>query len=266
MTRNRFEQIWWFLHFNINERLQQSTNRLFKIQLLLDFFLERFQTIRKPNQQLSLDEAVIPWKGRLHIRTYNTGKLIKCGLLVRMVPESTSGYILILEIYAGEGKKLQETIFTLLEPYLDQNYHVYLDSYYNHVAIAETLLSRQIRVCGTIRVNRGLPPEMKNERGETTFRGKGEILLQSWRDTRVVNTISTIHDSTMVDVPQRNEEVKRKPVFFQYMFMKGVDRADQYLSYSLLRKTVKWPRKVAFWLINCALFNSFRIHQKLNPT
>jgi len=122
------------------------------------------------------------------------------------------------------------------------------------VTIAETLLSRQVRVCGTIRVNRGLPPEIKNEsqslkRGETTFRQKGEILLQSWRDTRVVNMISTIHDSTMVDVPQRIEEVKKKPIcIFQYnMFMKGVNRADQYLSYySLLRKTVKWPKKVAF--------------------
>ena len=49
--------------------------------------------------------------------------------------------------------------------------------------------------------------------------------------------------------------------------MKDVDRADQYLSYySVLRKTVKWPKKVAFWLINCALFSSFRIYQKLNPT
>jgi len=150
-----------------------------------------------------------------------------------MVTESTSGYILNLEIYAGEGKKLQETICTLLEPYLDQNYNVYQDSYYSHVTIAETLLSRQFRVCGTIRVNRGLPPEMKNEsqsvkRGETTFRRKGEILLQSWRDTHVVNMISTIHDSTMVDVPWRKEEVKKKPIcIFQYMFLKGVDRADQ---------------------------------------
>ena len=91
----------------------------------------------------------------------NMGKLIKYGLLVHTVTESTSGYILKLEIYAGERKKLQETIFTLLEPYLDQNYHVYQDSYYNHVTIFETLLSRQVRVCGTIRVNRGLPPEMK---------------------------------------------------------------------------------------------------------
>jgi len=42
-----------------------------------------------------------------------------------MVTESTSGYIVDLEIYAGEGKKLQETIVTLLEPYLNQNYHVH---------------------------------------------------------------------------------------------------------------------------------------------
>jgi hypothetical protein len=46
----------------------------------------------------------------------------------------------------------------------------------------------------------------------------------------------------------------------------GVDRADQYLSHnSLLRKTVKWTNKVALWLINCALYNSFRIHKILNP-
>ena len=82
------------------------------------------------------------------------------------------------------------------------------------------------------RVNSGLPQEMKNKsqslkRGETTFRRKCEI-LQSWRDTRVVNMISTIHYSTMVDVPQRNEEIKKKPIcIFQYnMFMKGVHRAD----------------------------------------
>jgi hypothetical protein len=47
------------------------------------------------------------------------------------------------------------------------------------------------------------------------------------------------------------------------MFMKGVDRADQYMAYySLLRKTVK---KVALWLINCALFNSFLLYKSLNP-
>jgi hypothetical protein len=49
-----------------------------------------------------VDESVIPWRGRLHMRTYNPGKLTKYGLLVRVVTESTSGYIANLEIYASE--------------------------------------------------------------------------------------------------------------------------------------------------------------------
>jgi hypothetical protein len=52
-------------------------------------------------------------------------------------------------------------------------------------------------------VNRGLPPDLKEESkslksGDTTFRRKGDILLQFWRDIRVVNMISTIHNSSMV--------------------------------------------------------------------
>ena len=206
------------------------------------------------------------------MRTYNPGKLTKYGLLVHVVTESTSGYIGNLEIYSGEGKKLQETILSVLEPYLDQNYHVYQDNYYNSVATAEHLFSRKVRVCGTIRVNRGLPPDLKEEckslkRGETTFRRKGDILLQSWRDTRVVNMISTIHNSSMVDVQRRHGQVKKPVCISEYnMFMKGVDRANQYLAYySLPRKTVKWTKKVALWLINCAIFNSFLVFKNLNP-
>ncbi|PNF32593.1 hypothetical protein B7P43_G18449 [Cryptotermes secundus] len=76
MNHKRFEQIWWCLHFNHNELQPQSTGRLFKIQPLLDILVEKFHTVYKPEQQLSLDESVIPCRGRLRIRTYNlaTGK------------------------------------------------------------------------------------------------------------------------------------------------------------------------------------------------
>jgi hypothetical protein len=58
-----------------------------------------------------------------------------------------------------------------------------------------------------IRVNSGLPTDLKEElkslkHGEITFSRKG-VILQSWRDTRVVNMISTIHNSSMVDVQRR---------------------------------------------------------------
>lgn len=47
--------------------------------------------------------------------------------------------------------------------------------------------------------------------------------------------------------------------------MKGVDRADQYLSYySIFRKTKKWTKRVVMFLSNCALFNSFKTYATLN--
>jgi len=82
--------------------------------------------------------------------------------------------------------------------------------------------------------------------------------------------ISTIHDATVVSTGRKdrktNMEIKKPYAVVQYnKFMKGVDRADQYLSYySVLRKTVKWSKKVVLYLLNCALFNAFCVYRTLN--
>jgi hypothetical protein len=41
--------------------------------------------------------------------------------------------------------------------------------------------------------------------------------------------------------------------------MKRVDRADQY---SMLSKTIKQLKKVALYLINCALFDAFCVYKE----
>ena len=48
--------------------------------------------------------------------------------------------------------------------------------------------------------------------------------------------------------------------------MHGVDTADQYLAYyPFIRKTVKWPKKVFFYLLQCCHFNSYVTFSKNNP-
>ena len=48
--------------------------------------------------------------------------------------------------------------------------------------------------------------------------------------------------------------------------MHGVGTADQYLAYyPIIRKTVKWPKKVFFYLLQCYLFNSYVTFSKDNP-
>jgi hypothetical protein len=55
-----------------------------------------------------------------------------------------------------------------------------------------------------------------------------------------------IHEATIVNTGRKdkktNMEIKKRYSVVQYnKFMKGIERADQYLScYSVLRKTVNW--------------------------
>jgi hypothetical protein len=85
--------------------------------------------------------------------------------------------------------------------------------------------------------------------------------VQVWKDKRLVRMISTIQDSEHVHTGKKdrktNEEIGKSNCVVQYnKYMKGVDCADQYLSYySIVRKTVKWLKKVVLFFVNCALFN-----------
>jgi hypothetical protein len=82
---------------------------------------------------------------------YNPGKITKYGALVRMVCEVVSGYVCDLEIYSAEGKELEDRVLPLLDRNVGQNRHVYQDNFYNCVRSAQTLLDRNVRVCGTMR-------------------------------------------------------------------------------------------------------------------
>ena len=94
-------------------------------------------------------------------------------------------------------------------------------------------------------------------------------MLKVWNDKRLVWMISMIHSATVVNTGRRDRKTDKeikKPYVVQYnKFMKGIDRADQYLSfYSVRRKSVKSPKKVVFYLLNCALFNAFFVYRTLN--
>ena len=127
-----------FLHFNDKSETPLPADRISKVKPLLDYFLPKFQSIFIPKQELSLDEAMIKWRGRLRFKTYNPGKFTKYGILVKMLNGSETGYICNREIYMGEGKKLQETILLVLQPWFTAPY------------LPRQLLQQPVHICNVV--------------------------------------------------------------------------------------------------------------------
>jgi len=128
---------------------------------------------------------------RLKFRTHNSRKITKYGVLVRMVCETVSGYICNMEIYSAEGKKLEDTVLSLLDRNLGQSHHIYQDSFYNSVRLAQNILDRNVRVCGTMSANRGIPCDLEGEgksvkKWHSAFRRKGDVMVQVWKDKRLL--------------------------------------------------------------------------------
>ena len=71
MSRNRFRQILTFIHFANNANMPYNANRLFKVQYLIDYFSKKFEENFNLPQNISIDEGMIPWRGRLRFKTYN---------------------------------------------------------------------------------------------------------------------------------------------------------------------------------------------------
>jgi len=126
-----------------------------------------------------------------------------------------------------------------------------------------------------MRANNGIPHDLEGEgkclkKGQSPYQRKGDIMVQVWKDKRLVRMINTIHEATIVNTGRKggktNMEIKKPYVVVQYnKFMKDIDRTDQYLGYySVLKKIIKRSKKVVLYLLNCALFNEFFVYRTLN--
>ena len=109
---------------------------------------------------------------------------------MRMVFEAVSGYVCNIEMYSAERKKLEDTVLSLLDS-LGQNHHIHQNNFCNSVRLAQTLLDRNVSVCGTMRANRGIPHDLEGEgkclkRGQSAFWRKGDVMVQVWKDKRLV--------------------------------------------------------------------------------
>ena len=188
---------------NAQRRDQPGYDPLFKVRLLLNLLSEKFRTVYIPGQNLSVDEAMIGFKGRVHFRQYMPAKPTKWGIKVWEVCESETAYCANFDIYTGKKQNGNrphglgyDVVWSLTEPFHYQHRNLYFDRFFPFLVLAEHLSLVNTYVCGTIMTNRkGLPPTIKaaklKRRGELVQTQKGNMIATAFRDKRQITFLST---------------------------------------------------------------------------
>ena len=283
MPRDRFFAILRFLHICDNltavPRGQPGHDRAFKIRPMITSLVTAWQAAYKIGKSVSVDECMVPFKGRVSMLQYMPKKPNKWGLKGWVLAASDSGYAYNWKLYTGKEDDrvavgLGESVVLAMTECLPAGHVVYCDNFFTGVSLALSLERRGIGSCGTVRANRrGLPIQLNKfatarkatmQLTSPLFLRSSKMLAVGWFDKRPVCLLTNIHSTETVTKQRRGHPDFEKPVAIECYTqnMGGVDSADQYNSYyPLTKRSYKWWKKVFMHLLVTAVSNAYILHR-----
>ena len=232
MVKDRFLAILRALHLNDSSLQvpmgQPGYDPLFKVRKLLDLVTPRFEDQFNLDEWVSIDEAMIPFKGRLSFKQYMKDKPTKWGIKVFVLADAKTGYTKRIQIYTGKNQNLTtaadlgltiRVVLDLMDGLEDSHIKLFVDNYYTSPTLFLELYLKGVNACGTARSNRAHFPKRllvvkgkkivkrgqkeygghrrtistKVNRGYISHRASGPLLAQVWVDKRVIYFLSTMH-------------------------------------------------------------------------
>ena len=300
MPYNRFCDITSMMHYNDNTGIPANGstlfNRAYKVQPLINFFRLRFSQVVNKETFLSIDEQMVPFKGKHSLKRYVKNKPKKWGYKMWALA-GISGYIYDFQLDGGLGvsgapiswtdapKACGESgnvVLRLVEHLPPDKHKVFFDNYFNSPELLKYLESKGIWALGTLRSDRsrGCPlmrdKEMKKEgRGfcEEHVSNDKSVVITSWYDNKRVLVMSNFLGKAPITQCRRfdkkNKEymlIDRPAAITVYnKFMGGVDKADMLLSlYRTKCRTRKWYQRIAHHLWSLCAVNAWIIHREMS--
>jgi hypothetical protein len=100
MSSRRFELLMQFFHISSPPE-QPTTDKLQKIRPVMDRVVNNYMAAYIPTKDLSVDESIILFKGRLSWVQFMPKKPHKWGLKAWVLADASNGYAFIQESKAG---------------------------------------------------------------------------------------------------------------------------------------------------------------------
>ncbi|CAC5361958.1 unnamed protein product [Mytilus coruscus] len=175
-SRNRFQNILKFLHLVDTKKLPKRNDPAYKpsqkVQTF-DFVNRKFLRYYNPRRELAVDESLVGTKGKTSMLQYIPSKRSRFGVKFWMLVESVTGYVLQMDVY--HGKRFDPTPVATLQGtnvvmnlmknshLLGKGFHVFADSFFTSLNLANKLLRERTYLTGTMRtINRPMPQMIKD--------------------------------------------------------------------------------------------------------
>jgi hypothetical protein len=169
-TRKLFLQIFWMLHLETvstsDHSLRTSTQ---KVSNFLKYTDARFREHFIPGQNLSVNESVVGFKGKILFITYNPKKPTKWGICVYVLADSSTSFIYTFIPYHGKitteshiksdlpftSRIVLQLFHNIRQTWPDiSSYHIFTDRFYTSPTLASELSKVRCHLTGTVMNNR----------------------------------------------------------------------------------------------------------------
>ncbi|KAF4517452.1 hypothetical protein B566_EDAN004490 [Ephemera danica] len=274
MSLHRFKQLLRYMRFDDKEH-RPADDRFAPIRELWEIINSNFGRYYTPGDNITVDEQLLPYRGRCGFRQYMPSKPDKYGIKVWVATDSDTYYPLNTRPYLGrEGNEravgLGSQVFTTLtEPYYNTGRNVTCDNYFTSLALAKHLGEKGLTLLGTVKKNKKFLPEefkpdRKREEGSSVFGFQHDSTIVSYvpKKGKSVALLSTMHHDDKID-----EETGKPEIIMDYNATKGgVDTLDQMAhTYTCKRATRRWPMAFFYNLIDLAGIAAYVIWTSVYP-
>uniref|UniRef100_A0A087XB13 PiggyBac transposable element-derived protein domain-containing protein n=1 Tax=Poecilia formosa TaxID=48698 RepID=A0A087XB13_POEFO len=290
MSRGRFLDLLTVIHFQNNLDVSEDAkqDKVWKLRPWLEKLRQRFLSI-PPEECHAVDEIMVPFKGKSHLRCYMPGKPHKWGFKM-WGRGGQSGYLYDFDVCQGGGNLGQEKSdvgatgdvvlkMTSTLP-AGKNHKVFADNFFTH------LKQRGIYYIGTVRMNRVKNCQLMDEK-ELKKKGRGSLdfrvnqendIIVRWYENKAVNLLSSFVGVEPLGSVKRWDRkakthimVPRPTIVDTYnRFMGGIDLLDMLSAlYKFSFRSQRWYIYIWWHTITVAVINAWiryrRDLEKLHP-
>ncbi|XP_031134023.1 piggyBac transposable element-derived protein 4-like [Sander lucioperca] len=272
MPVKRFHAYSRLLRFDDRESraARQASDKLAAVRDVFDAWARRLPGLYNPGPDVTVDEQLVPFRGRCPFRQYMPSKLC----------DAKSSYAWNVQVYTGksvcgasERNQGARVVLDLTEGLAGPR-NVTCDNFFTSYDLARRLLrERRLTLVGTMRKNKPeLPAALLDTRGRAVassrFAFTPAAALVSYVPKRNKNVLllSTLHAGDTRLVMSGSRAAKPEIVLHYNATKGGVDNLDKLVAtYSCRRKTARWPLAVFHNVLDVSAYNAFVIWRELRP-